>query len=946
MGVTAAAVLVGGALVGGPIAPSAVAAPGVAAAPTPVFLEDFTGNGSNDNPQNITGFVGSSGMTYVADAQWTPAEGRCNGWVANSTAVAPLAVDPGCAGGSWTATQSGSTAIGTYLGQDAATAPTNNILNAQTQGGSDIGGGVVLQTAKPVTAARVGDHFYALSAVSSSTGCASPASLGFALIENQTGSGPAPGTGGGTLTTLLSGRSACAAPYETIGTARVATVTSDAFRVPAATPIGFRFTNANGSIGGNDTNYDNVGIVDVTPQLDAAFSPANVPAGTKTNLVYTVTNTTELGAKAGWAFTDTLPAGLVVAAAPTTTCAATTATAATGGTAIDVGGTIAKNATSCTVTVPVRATSLTPGSYTLPATSTATGLLKPANASVTFQTGAVDETKSTIAANPTSIVANGTATSTVTVRLFDGAGNPAGVGGDAVVMNATNGTLGAVTDNGDGTYTATLTAPTAAGSATVSFTVNGIAMSGTATVNFTAGAASATTSTISATPTSIPADGASTSTVTVQLKDANGNPLTAGGATVAMATTAGTLSTVTDNGDGTYTATLTSATVTGSATVSFTVGAAAGTDTAQVDFAVGAPDADESEIQAAPSSITADGSSTSQVTVTLFDAHGNRITTGGSTVTMATTAGTLSSVTDNGDGTYTATLTSSTASGTATVSFGVDGTQSTRTASIELTAGAVDADQSKIEVSDPQLTADGTSSTTVTVTLFDAHGNRLTAGGSTVALATTAGTLSTVTDNGDGTYTATLTAPTASGTSTISFSVDGTESAETATVAFVAGAVDADASTIAVKPAKIPADGKSTSIVTVTLVDAHGNPVTGGGHKVTMRTTAGTLSDVVDNGDGTYTATLTAAKASGVATVSFSVDGTESGETAQVEFTSVTVPTTPPTSKPKPTSPAGGLSTTGGASLMGGVAVGILALLGGGVALVVARTRRQRARHE
>lgn len=80
-----------------------------------------------------------------------------------------------------------------------------------------------------------------------------------------------------------------------------------------------------------------------------------------------------------------------------------------------------------------------------------------------------------------------------------------------------------------------------------------------------------------------------------------------------------------------------------------------------------------STITAAASSITANGTSTTTITVQLKDVNGNNLTTGGNTVTLSTTAGTLSSVTDNGNGTYTATLTSSTSITTATITGTVDG---------------------------------------------------------------------------------------------------------------------------------------------------------------------------------------------------------------------------------------------------------------------------------
>jgi len=102
------------------------------------------------------------------------------------------------------------------------------------------------------------------------------------------------------------------------------------------------------------------------------------------------------------------------------------------------------------------------------------------------------------------------------------------------------------------------------------------------------GAASGATSTITAAPLSRLADGAETSTVTVQLKDAGGVDLVAGGDTVVLATDLGSLSLVLDNGDGTYTATLTS-NVAGLATITGTVNAGAITDNATVTFQAVAP---------------------------------------------------------------------------------------------------------------------------------------------------------------------------------------------------------------------------------------------------------------------------------------------------------------------------------------------------------------------
>jgi gliding motility-associated-like protein len=106
---------------------------------------------------------------------------------------------------------------------------------------------------------------------------------------------------------------------------------------------------------------------------------------------------------------------------------------------------------------------------------------------------AADPTKSTITANPTSILGNGTTTSTITVQLKDSSNaNLTGSGG-TVLVTTTAGTLGTVVNNNNGTYTVTLTSSTTAGTATLGFSINGTTATATTTVAFTAVAPSAPT---------------------------------------------------------------------------------------------------------------------------------------------------------------------------------------------------------------------------------------------------------------------------------------------------------------------------------------------------------------------------------------------------------------------------------------------------------------------
>ncbi|QMV41493.1 Ig-like domain-containing protein [Cohnella cholangitidis] len=196
----------------------------------------------------------------------------------------------------------------------------------------------------------------------------------------------------------------------------------------------------------------------------------------------------------------------------------------------------------------------------------------------------------------------------------------------------------------------------------------------------------------------------------------------------------------------------------------------------------------ESRVSSAQSSLVADGVSQTTVTVQMKDAQGTDWATGGSSVVITSTLGTVSAVTDNNNGTYTATLTAPTTTGTATIGASVGGSPITSTASVQFVAGAPSTAHSTVQSGNATLTANGTSQTTVTVRLKDAYGNAITTGGATVAIASTLGTVSAVTDNNNGTYTATLTAPTTTGTATISATVGGSAITGTASVQFVPGA--------------------------------------------------------------------------------------------------------------------------------------------------------------
>jgi uncharacterized repeat protein (TIGR01451 family) len=164
------------------------------------------------------------------------------------------------------------------------------------------------------------------------------------------------------------------------------TFTGDAPVLFTGATLGLKVINEQGSGNGNDHAFDDIRLLDVTPQLDKSFSPTTAQVGGTSTLTFSITNTADLLAKSGWSFTDTLPAGLTLASpsAASTTCAGTV-TAPDGGSAVSVAdGRLAAGQVSCTVTVNV--TSATAGTYTNDARdiTATTGLNPPGGSTVTF----------------------------------------------------------------------------------------------------------------------------------------------------------------------------------------------------------------------------------------------------------------------------------------------------------------------------------------------------------------------------------------------------------------------------------------------------------------------------------------------------------------------------------------------------------------------------------
>ena len=191
-----------------------------------------------------------------------------------------------------------------------------------------------------------------------------------------------------------------------------------------------------------------------------------------------------------------------------------------------------------------------------------------------FTIEAVSLSLSTFVASPSSVPAGGQ--SIITLTAVDANGNP--VSGASVAFGlaagSAGGTFGAVTDLGNGNYTASFTAGTLPGSDTLTATIYGQAVTSTApTIIVTPGPVSLSQSTISIAPTTLQAG--STAVVTLTARDAYGN-LEGSGLSVAFSLGSGagggTFSAVTYNGNGVYTATFTAAVAGAGRTITATIG--------------------------------------------------------------------------------------------------------------------------------------------------------------------------------------------------------------------------------------------------------------------------------------------------------------------------------------------------------------------------------------
>ncbi|MGF1749186.1 beta strand repeat-containing protein [Vibrio cionasavignyae] len=497
---------------------------------------------------------------------------------------------------------------------------------------------------------------------------------------------------------------------------------------------------------------------------------------------------------------------------------------------------------------------------------------------ITFEAD-LDVSQSTVAVSSATVAADGTTASVVTVTLKDYAGN-AYVPASGSVSLSLSGTAvsSAVQSQGGGVYTSSLTS-TSGGAVTVTGQLGSTSL-GSQVVTFVADL-DVSQSTVVVSSATVAADGTTASVVTVTLKDYAGNAYVPSSDSVSLSLSGTAVSSaVQSQGGGVYTSNLTSISG-GAVTVTGLLGSTS--LGSQVVTFVADLDVSQSTVAVSSATVSADGTTASVVTVTLKDYAGNAYVPSSGSVSLSLSGTAVSSaVQSQGGGVYTSNLTSTT--GGAVTVTGLLGSTSLGSQIVTFTS-AFSLSNSTFTLSSNSVDADGTSTTVATIVLRDYANALFVPSSATVALAYSgSATVPATSHDGNGTFTSSISSSTA-GTVNVTASFE-SQNIATLGITFVAVGPSASNSTVSVASDSMKT-GTSTA-VTVTLKQADGQDYGQSGGSLTLSSAPSGLafSNETDNGDGTYTATVTGSTA-GNYTITALVDSLSITNTAAVSFTEV-----------------------------------------------------------
>jgi hypothetical protein len=478
------------------------------------------------------------------------------------------------------------------------------------------------------------------------------------------------------------------------------------------------------------------------------------------------------------------------------------------------------------------------------------------------------------AAQSTATVPNGVAGSptTISIQSRDVFGNVRTTGGGAwtVAVTGANTANPSVTDNGDGTYSATYT-PTVSGNDQVAIRFSGNHIGGSPYTSVVVPAGASTIAVNAGNNQSAVVNTVLPTDPSVKVTDTNNNPVAGVAVTFAVASGGGSITGANQVTNASGIATVGSwqlGTTAGSNTMTAT---APGLGGSPLTFTATGTAGAASAAQTTATVPAGTAGSQTSIAIQSRDQFGNDRTTGGATITVAVTGSNTATgvVIDNGDGTYTATYTPA-VSGTDIVTIRLSGTQIGGSPYNSTVAKATSSTAITSHTPDPSIVGQGI---TVDVTV---SGSGAVPGGS-VTVSDGLDTCGITLSGGSGSCVLT---PSTSGNKTLTATYGGNATYLGSTSPGVAHQVDASGgvsptqSTLGVNTSSITAsNGGSAVTVTVTAKDAFGNPVGGVAVVLSASGSGNTINQPgVTNGSGVATGTVSSTGA-GSKTITAVVDG-------------------------------------------------------------------------
>ncbi|RKZ04696.1 hypothetical protein DRQ25_16930, partial [Candidatus Fermentibacteria bacterium] len=262
---------------------------------------------------------------------------------------------------------------------------------------------------------------------------------------------------------------------------------------------------------------------------------------------------------------------------------------------------------------------------------------------MTFVAGDLNVSHSTVETNTSTVLANGTSQATITVTAKDINDNPIENVAITLVGNPSDSNIsGNGSTAADGTYTYTVSSSNV-GDVNYTATVDATPITPDLTVSFTVGAADADTSTLTATPINLVADGVAQTTVTIIARDASGHLLDDANVTAIQAGSS-LVSVVSNDSNGSYSYTATSIIAEDVIYGAGITGAGGISDSKTVTFTAGDANASTSTVAVIANNAFANDDANNTLRATILDTNNNPVS--GETVSFSEPVGvTLSSAT-------------------------------------------------------------------------------------------------------------------------------------------------------------------------------------------------------------------------------------------------------------------------------------------------------------